>query len=112
AAALQSAKLFEEAQRRAEQLTLLNRIARGVSGAHTLDELLDVIEHKTQTLLPCDSYYIALYDETAEEVDFRRFVDNGTRLAPFRWQLAPSLTRQVITSGRALRLNEQREEAP
>ncbi|HZQ10285.1 MAG TPA: GAF domain-containing protein [Anaerolineae bacterium] len=112
AAALQNARLFEEAQRRAEQLTLLNRIARRVSGARTLDELLDVIEQETLTLLPCDSFYMALYDTTTEEVDFQRFIDNGKRLAPFRWHLAPSLTRHVITSARALRLDEQCDQAP
>lgn len=107
--ALRNARLYEEMRRRAEELTLLNRIARDVSGAQTLDELIEIIEMQALPMLHCDSYYVAFYDAETEQVDFRRFLDQGKALPPFCWHLGPSLTRQVILQARALRIPERNE---
>lgn len=107
--ALQNARLFQETQQRAEQLNVLNHIARRVTGASTLDEMLAIIDTETATVLPSDASYIALYDATTEMVDFHLVVDYGETRPPFQWRLGPSLTRQVILSGRALRMDDRSE---
>ncbi len=109
ASALHNAQLFEQAQRRAEYLAVLNHIARQVNTAQTLDEMLAVIERETATVLPSDASYIALYDAATEMVDFHRVVDFGVPRAPFQWRLGPSFTRQVITTARALRMDDRNE---
>lgn len=105
--ALQNARLFQETQERAEQLNVLNHIARRVNGASTLDEMLAIIDTETATVLPSDASYIALYDAATEMVDFHLVVDYGETRPPFQWRLGPSLTRQVILSGRALRMDDR-----
>lgn len=105
--ALWNAQLFEQAAARAGQLALLNRVAYAVGGARTLEELLAIVERETMALVPADSFFIGLYDEARNEVDFKRFVNNGQPLAPFRWNMAPSLTRQVIQSRRTVRLDDR-----
>lgn len=107
ASALHNAQLFQETQRRADHLSVLNHIARRVNGAATLDEMLAVIESETATVVPSDASYIALYDAASEMVDFHRVVDYGEARPSFQQQLSPSLTRVVITTAHALRLADR-----
>lgn len=109
ASTLVNARLFQETRRRAESLTVLNHIARQVNAVRTLDEMLLIIESETATVLPSDASYIALYDAATEMVDFHRVVDYAVPRAPFRWRLGPSFTRQVITTARALRMDDRQE---
>lgn len=106
ASALENARLFQETQRRAEQLTVLNRIARRVNRAGSLDEMLAVIEGETAKVLPSDASYIALYDAETDQVDFHRIVDYGQVRPAFRRRLGPSFTREIITTARALRIDD------
>lgn len=107
ASALHNAQLFQETQRRAEHLAVLNHIARRVNSAATLDEMLTVIESETATVVPSDASYVALYDDRTEMVDFHRVVDYGVPRPAFQQQLSPSLTRLVITTARAVRLDDR-----
>lgn len=107
--ALENVRLFQETQRRAEQLTVLNRIARHVNSAATLDEMILIIESETARVLPSDTSFIALYDAATEMVDFHRVVDYGEVRPPFQFRLGPSLTREVITTARALRLDDRKD---
>jgi PAS domain S-box-containing protein len=109
ARALENARLFQETERRAEHLTVLNHIARRANSASTLDEMLTLIESEIATVLPSDGSFIALYDAASDKVDFHRVVEYGAPQPPFQWQLGPSLTRQVIRSARALRLDDLAE---
>ncbi len=112
AGALQHARLFERMNRRVHELAALNRIAYRVSGAHSLDELTAIIEEETLALLPSDTFFIALYDAARNRAFFQRILDGGRRLAPFEWDLEPSLTRHVIQTKRALRLDDHLAQAP
>lgn len=111
ASVLQNARMLQQAQDRAKQLDLLKRLADGVNEIPAPDELWDFIEREMQAALPADSSFIASYDETEGLVEFHRFRDNGIAFAPFSWRLAPGFIRQVITTGSALRMNEQMEQA-
>jgi GAF domain-containing protein len=112
ASALENARLFQETQRRAEQLAVLNRIARRVNTAHTLDEMLVIIESETSKVLASDASYIALYDAARDEFDFRRVVDYGEVRPTFRIPSRPSFTREIIAHARALRIDDYAEYAP
>ena len=107
ASALENASLFQETRRHADQLMVLNRIARGVNAATTLEEMVLVIEKETATVLHSDASFIALYDAATEMVDYVRVVDYGKVRPPFQWRLGPSLTRQVITAMRAVRMDDR-----
>lgn len=112
AGALQHARLFDRMNRRVQELAALNRIAYRVSGAHSLDELGAVIEEETLLLLPSEIFFFALYDAARNRVQFTRILDGGEHLAPFEWELQPSLTRYVIQNKRTLRLDDRSSELP
>ncbi|MBI4673085.1 MAG: GAF domain-containing protein [Chloroflexi bacterium] len=112
ASALQNARLFETLNRRAQELALLNQIARRVSGARTLDELGTIIEQEIRLFLPADAFYFALYNAAKESVFFQLFVEGAERLEPFECPLGPSLTRHVIRSHKTLRLDDFTRDAP
>lgn len=112
AGALQHARLFDKMNRRVHELAALNRIAYRVSGAHSLQELGAVIEEETLLLLPSEIFFFALYDAARNRVHFTRILDGGEQLAPFEWELQPSLTRYVIQNKCTLRLDDRSSELP
>lgn len=112
ASALLNARLFEQLERRIQELATLNRIAYRVSCTDSLDELGEIIEQETLALLPSQVFFFALYDQAQQRVFFQRLLDGGERLAPFVWELQPSLTRHVIQTRRALRLDDNQSNAP
>lgn len=112
AGALQHARLFDKVNRRVQELAALNRIAYRVSGALSLDELSAIIQEETLTLLPSEIFFFALYDAARNRVSYRRIWEGGAQLAPFEWDLQPSLTRHIIQTKRALRLDDQAVDFP
>jgi signal transduction histidine kinase/PAS domain-containing protein len=74
-------KVIEEGARRAHEQTTLNRIGRAISSlnnpdASTLAEEVYQILFDEQ-LIPCDSFYLALYHENSDSIDFAFAVDDG-----------------------------------
>jgi putative nucleotidyltransferase with HDIG domain len=97
AVALENARLFEEAHQHVDQLAVLNRIASAVNQTFGLDELLEAIHREIAAILPCDVFYIALYDSATDELDYRIRVDAGLRLPPENYPLKMGLSWHVIT---------------
>lgn len=112
AGALQHARLFDKLNRRVQELAALNRIAYRISSARSLDDLGIIVEEETLLLLPSEIFFFALYDAARNRVAYTRILDGGEHLAPFEWDLQPSLTRHVIQTKRTLRLDDQFAEFP
>jgi GAF domain-containing protein/HAMP domain-containing protein len=96
--AVQNARLFQEAQQRAERLSVLNRIARALSTTLNLDELLEVVHREVTIVMEADAFFIALYDHAANELNYRIRVDKGVREPQERRPLTPGLTASLVTS--------------
>ena len=79
AAALENARLYQEVQRRADRLALVNRVARTVSATLRLEDLIDAIYHEVAPLFQPDAFCFALYDRESDELDLRLRVDGGLR---------------------------------
>ncbi len=79
AVAIQNALLFEEANSRAERLAVVNRIASAAGATLDLDELLETVHQEIGTIFRPDSFFIALYEEEANELDFLFIIDEGVR---------------------------------
>ena len=106
---VQNARLFQRTHAALKKSDRVESAARLVGARATLDEMLEIIESETATVVPTDAFFIALYDSATELVDFVRVTDYGVRQPSFQWRLGPSLTRRVITSTRALRLDDRQE---
>ncbi|MGE5264820.1 MAG: GAF domain-containing protein, partial [Acidobacteriota bacterium] len=108
--AMENAELFEETRHRADQLTVLNRIARAVNGAAGLDELLQVIHREITATVPADAFFIALYDAEANLLDYRVRVDEGLVLPPERRTLTEGLSSRVVQTRQPLLIRDWEQE--
>ncbi len=110
AIAIRNARLYEQAQRRAERLAVVNHIARAVSAVLHLDDLLETVYQEIADVFQPDAFFIALYDEEARELDFRLRVDEGMREPPERRPLGTGLTAVVVTKKKPLLIRDFEKE--
>ena len=108
---IQRERFAMEAQRRADQLAMLNEIGRLVSSLQGLDETLEMIVRQVQRRIPLDVFYTALYDEQSGLVTFPIILDDGRKWTERSSSLeeAPFISR-VIQDGTPLLWNMSPEE--
>ena len=83
--ALENARLFQETQSRAEELSVLNEMGRELSTKLEVSAIAEVIYRYTSRLMDTKNFFIALYDEKNEEKSFPLVFEEGRRI-----QLSPS----------------------
>ena len=113
--AIESAHLYEAARSRAERLAVVNNIARAVGTALHLDDLLETVYREVASIFHADAFFVALYDEDANELEFRIQVDEGTRLSPERQSADTGLSSLVVARQEPLlirNLEQEREHLP
>src|SRR2546426_249813 len=77
------------------------RISEAANSAKDLPELYSQIHQVVGGLMPATNFYIALYDEPADALEFPYFVDEEES-APSRQELGRGLTEYVLRTGRPL----------
>ncbi len=88
AGAIVKARLLEETQKRAQQLAMLNEIARKLTGTLEIEPLLQNILESAVSILNCEAGSLLLVDEQTEELIFKATVGPvatnlvGQRLPP------------------------------
>ncbi|HIC89415.1 MAG TPA: GAF domain-containing protein, partial [Anaerolineae bacterium] len=97
ALAFENARLYWEAQRRAERLAVVNRIAQAVSATLRLDDLVETVYQEITRVFHADAFSLALYDQEANELDYRLRVDQGVREPPERRPMGIGLTASIVT---------------
>ncbi len=102
AIAIENVGLYEETRKRAERLTVLNRIARAVGTTLNLDDLMEIVYEEVSAIFQTDAFLIALYDKASNELDFRVLMDRGVREPLTRKPLGDGLTSLVILEKRPL----------
>ena len=103
---IENARLFEEAQRRAERLATVNRISAASSAVRDLPQLMETVHREVTPIFDADAFFIALLDAERDELDFRIQVDEGTREQPNREPVGEGLTSRVIRTRRPLLVND------
>ena len=98
--AIENARLFEQTELRAEELTVLNEMARAYTQTLDVDRLVDYSFDFTGRLLNADNYYLALYNPESNLIEFKIFVEEGVRIpAPEpKIYLGEGLTDWIITN--------------
>ncbi len=97
---------LEDVRQYAERLALLNRVARAVSSTLHLDDLLEIVHKEIISAVPADSFFIALYDRSTDQLEFRIRVDGEVHEAPYARPLGNALTAQVVNSKKSLLIND------
>ena len=91
-----------DARSRAERLALVNRIAKTASATLHLDDLMEMVYQEIVPVFQADAFFIALYDEETNELDFRIQVDEDLHETPGKRPLKEGLTSHVISEKKPL----------
>jgi len=112
AAAIRNARLYEEASDRAERLAVVNRVARAVGATLDLDEVMEAVYREVVSIFRSDVFFVALYDEEADELNLCIRVDEGRRVPPSRCPAGDGLASFVIAERKPLLVDDlERERA-
>jgi PAS domain S-box-containing protein len=95
-----------ETRKHAERLALLNRIARAISTTLNLDTLLEIVFREITSVVPSDSFFVGLYDQQTDQIEFRIRVDGEVHEAPHVRPLGNALTAQVVKSRKCLLIRD------
>ena len=113
AIAIENARLYEEARRRAEEMASLYRLGLATTAVMELDQLLEVIYQQLRQVMNTDTIYIALYEPEREEIRFELFYDRGQRLDKFTRPLEEGgFTSWIIRHRRSLLVKDMEKEEP
>jgi len=95
-------QLLNPLKEREARLQVVNRIAAAVGKTLELDVLMETVYREVTPLFRSDAFFVALYDERNNELEFRLQVDEGTRVPPDRQRLGTGLTSWVIRNKKPL----------
>ncbi|HUM25154.1 MAG TPA: GAF domain-containing protein [Anaerolineales bacterium] len=101
--ALENAQLFQETQKRANELATLNEIVQAISEQIELKNVLNTAYEQIVKLIPLDAFFVALYDESSNTVSYPIVIDEGKSYEEPNEALNPeNFTGRVIKSGKLL----------
>jgi GAF domain-containing protein len=109
--AIENARLIEQTQDRAEELAILNEMARAFTQTLDVDKVVEHVFHYTSRLMDASNFYLALYDQKKDEIEFRLYMHNGefVKLEEPRRKAGNGLTEWVIRNPEPLLIAEDVE---
>ena len=78
--ALENARLFQETQARAEELSVLNEMGRELSTKLDTTAIAEVVYRYTSRLMDTSNFFVTLYDEKNEEKSYPLVFEEGRRI--------------------------------
>jgi PAS domain S-box-containing protein len=78
--ALENARLFQETQARAEELSVLNEMGRELSAKLEINAIVETVYRYASRLMDTSNFFVALYDEKNEEKSFPLIFEEGRRV--------------------------------
>ncbi len=111
AIAVDNARLFQEWREQVTDLSILNEVAQVILSAESKGEILKAIHRQVGRVMDTTNFYVALYDEEAQAVNFDYFVEAGRRVeGPGRYLISEgSLTAHIVKQKEPLFLVEEIE---
>lgn len=103
--AIQRARLFQQARRRLAQLSVLNQVGQAINTELELPQVLQTVYEQVVSLTGDRDFYIALYDEDRDEVDFVLYYEKGESRPRARRQHGNGPTEYVIRTRKPLLIN-------
>lgn len=111
ALAVENARLFEQAQRRAQETAIVNELARALSGELDSAKLFATVYEYLPRLMATDALLVWLYDESTQTVTRPALYDLGVFYADDEGARPPAgNVARVITTGQPVVINHTREE--
>ncbi len=98
-------------QRTAEQLAMLNDVARVVASLGSLEEALNLIREQAQRLFPVDAFMTLLYHPETNTVSYPLVYDNGKNWKEAEHELRLDMrSYEILKTGKPLLVNLTEEE--
>lgn len=111
ALALENARLFQEAEKRAKELNTLNEMALGISSETSIEHICEIAYAFSGNLLDTTNFFIAIYEEKSNEMRFPLIINDNQRISsPPRKVGSGGLTDYVIRTKEVLFIPENVEE--
>lgn len=108
--AIGNARLYEQAQTRADQLAILNEIGRSMAAQLDRPALFEAIYAGVRQVMDADAFLIILTPEQGDpsrnELEFAYQVDDGIVYPPEMRRISGTVIRQVLESGESLVIND------
>lgn len=113
AIAIENARFYRESRRRAEEMALLYDISLTIGSHLTLKEVLEAVYQRLRDVWAPPAFFIALYDEKEDALEFPLCVDHGQRLEPFRYCLTEQqgFSAWIVRHRRPLLIRDWQQEA-
>jgi signal transduction histidine kinase/CheY-like chemotaxis protein len=102
ASAIENARLFEDSNRRAERLAVINRIGNVAATAHNLEKLMAGIYEEINLVFKPDAFFIAFLDHKINELEFGFLIEEGQRQPLVRFPLGNGFSSKVVLDKKPL----------
>jgi PAS domain S-box-containing protein len=99
-------QLLNPLREREDRLRVVNKIAVAVGRILEIDVLMETVYREVTPQFRSDAFFVALYEEDSNELEFRLQVDEGVREPPDRHRLGTGLTSWVIENKRPLLITD------
>jgi GAF domain-containing protein/DNA-binding response OmpR family regulator len=110
AIAIQNARLFQQTQIRAEELSILNEMGRALAASLDLKSITENIYQYASRLLDTSSFFIAYYDRDQDEVSFPLIYEQGNPVSMAPIRAGNGLTQYVIRKGEPVLIEDSSPE--
>lgn len=98
----QIARIREELEQRVQEMSSLQKMSQSIATNLVLDEVLQNIYNETQQMLKARTFFVALYDESQQRIEYPLVIRDGVRIQWSRRKLQQGLTDTVIRTRQPL----------
>ncbi len=113
ALAVERARVIADLEKRVRELNVLSQVSQAVNFTIEFDDLLELIYAQTTKVLTATHFFIVLYDEEADELEYAFYLENDDRIAERegeRWPMGHGLIGEVVRTGRPIRTDDYMKE--
>ncbi len=104
--ALENARLFQETQEHARELSVLNEMGRALTSLLDAEAIIERIYEYASRLLDTTNFYVALYDAESDMVSFPLAYEGGKRQPWQPRQAGNGLTEYIIRTRQSLLIED------
>lgn len=106
AVALENARLYANSEKKIKELSVLNDVARVVNSTLDLDQLLKQIYQQLTLVINAPCYYVALYDEKNNQLNFEILIDDKKQYPKTTVPLGDGVASYVIRTKKPLLISD------
>jgi GAF domain-containing protein/CheY-like chemotaxis protein len=107
--ALENARLFDETNRRAAELAVINNVQRALAEQLDMQAIVDIVGETIRDIFDAEMMYIALYDRPTNLIHWPYYCEGERRIEADPLPLGDGLTSIIIRTGKPLVLHTARE---